>query len=146
VVIVASALGNAIAYLSAFAAGDTPRWALWLFVLSTVSLLTSIIVLGARRSDRAIGVLAFPVGLVALILLAGFSAALLTGPLTADSPLFLGLPVGAAIVVYGIGLLPLVILPVAYALTFSALTLTDADLERVRAAAARRAAERDGTG
>jgi hypothetical protein len=140
-----SAIGNAVAYLSAFAARDTPRWALWVFVVSTVSLLTSIIVLGARRSDRKLGILAIPVGLVALILFGGFSAALLAAPVTADSPLFLGLPAGAAIVVYGIGLLPLVILPVAYALTFSALTLTDADLERVRAAGARSVAERDGT-
>jgi hypothetical protein len=70
---------------------------------------------------------------------------LLAGPVTAESRLFLGLPAGAAIVVYGIGLLPLVILPVAYALTFSAMTLTDADLDRVRAAGARSAAERDGT-
>jgi hypothetical protein len=145
VVVLASAIGNAVAYLSAFAEGDTPRWALWVFVLSTVSLLTAIIVLGARRSGRKLGVLTIPIGLVALILLGGFSAALLAGPVTAESRLFLGLPAGAAIVVYAIGLLPLVILPVAYALTFSAMTLTDADLDRVRAAGARSAAERDGT-
>jgi hypothetical protein len=45
-------------------------------------------------------------------------------------------------VVFGIGLLPVLVLPVAYALTFEAQTLRDEDLERVRAAgAARRARE-----
>jgi hypothetical protein len=111
-------------------------------VLSTVSLLTSIIVLGARRSDRRLGVLTIPIALVALILLGGFSAALRAAPVTPESRLFFGLPAGAAIVVYVIGLLPLVILPVAYALTFSAMTLTDADLDRVRAAGARHTSDR----
>ena len=41
----------------------------------------------------------------------------------------------AAIVIYGIGLLPIIVLPVAYALTFEAMTLSAEDLERVRAMA-----------
>jgi hypothetical protein len=48
----------------------------------------------------------------------------------------LGLPRRAAIVLYGIGLLPLFVLPVAYALTFDEMTLSEEDLERVRRAAA----------
>ena len=35
----------------------------------------------------------------------------------------------------GIGLLPLLVLPIAYALTFDDMTLSEADLERVREAA-----------
>jgi hypothetical protein len=38
------------------------------------------------------------------------------------------------VILYGIGLLPVLVLPVAYGLTFDAATLSEADLERVRAA------------
>jgi hypothetical protein len=48
------------------------------------------------------------------------------------SSLFLGLPLRAAIVVYGIGLVPIVVLPVAYALTFETQTLSSEDVERVK--------------
>ena len=48
------------------------------------------------------------------------------------SRLWLGLPARAAVVIYGIGLLPIVVLPVAYALTFETQTLNAADVERVR--------------
>ncbi|MBA2239290.1 MAG: hypothetical protein H0W24_11405, partial [Lysobacter sp.] len=53
--------------------------------------------------------------------------------LGAAEPLLFGLPQRAAIIVYGVGLLPTLVLPVAYALTFEAQTLRDEDLERVRA-------------
>ncbi|HEX9084509.1 MAG TPA: hypothetical protein VF836_07205, partial [Gemmatimonadaceae bacterium] len=54
------------------------------------------------------------------------------GPL---STLWLGLPVRAAIVIYGVGLLPIIVLPIAYALTFETQTLSAEDVERVRALA-----------
>ena len=68
----------------------------------------------------------------------------LPADLGAAEPLLLGLPRRAAIVVYGIGLLPVLVLPVAYALTFEAQTLRDEDLERVRAAGAERRAREEG--
>ena len=50
--------------------------------------------------------------------------------------------IGCAIVLFGVGLLPLLAVPLAYALTFDDQTLSEEDLERVRrAAAARRGAE-----
>ena len=51
----------------------------------------------------------------------------------AAEPLWLGLPRRAAIILYGIGLLPTLVLPVAYALTFADQTLRPEDLERVLA-------------
>jgi hypothetical protein len=70
------------------------------------------------------------------VLAIGFCAALALpateGPL---SQLWLGLPAPAAIVIYGIGLLPIIVLPVAYALTFESQTLNAEDVERVRALA-----------
>jgi type II secretory pathway component PulM len=53
----------------------------------------------------------------------------------ADPTLFLGLPPRAAVVLLGIGLLPLLVLPIAYALTFDEMTLNEADWEKIREAA-----------
>ena len=68
------------------------------------------------------------------VLVVGFGAALALpateGPL---STLWLGLPARAAVVIYGVGLLPVIVLPVAYALTFETQTLNAEDVERVRA-------------
>ena len=131
-VVIVSTIGNALAYASAFSAGGAPTWAARLFAVCTVTLLSALIAMGARRGNRPLGALIAPIALTASLLLVGFVAALVVAPVTAATPLVGGLPVGAAIVVYGIGLIPMLILPVAYALTFSNLTLTDDDLKRVR--------------
>lgn len=93
-------------------------------------------ILGAARGRMGIGPLKYPFAFVVATLVVGFGAALVLpateGPL---SSLWLGLPARAAIVIYGIGLLPIVVLPVAYALTFESQTLNAEDVERVRALA-----------
>jgi len=91
-------------------------------------------ILGAARGQKGIGSLKLPFLFVVAVLALGFCAALAL-PAT-ESPLsrlWLGLPARAAVVIYGIGLLPIVVLPVAYALTFETQTLTAEDVERVRA-------------
>jgi hypothetical protein len=90
-------------------------------------------VLGAARGRRGVGPLKVPFLFVVVTLAAGFCAALaLPATESAQSHLWLGLPIRAALVIYGIGLLPIVVLPVAYALTFESQTLTAEDVERVR--------------
>lgn len=90
-------------------------------------------ILGAIRGGSGIGRLKIPFVFVALILIIGFIAALsLPATESEASKLWLGLPLRAAIVIYGIGLLPIVVLPVAYALTFETQTLSAEDVERVR--------------
>jgi hypothetical protein len=93
-------------------------------------------ILGAARGRRGIGPLKLPFLFVVAVLVIGFCAALAL-PATESplSKLWLGLPARAAVVIYGIGLLPIVVLPVAYALTFETQTLSADDLERVRAVA-----------
>jgi hypothetical protein len=90
-------------------------------------------ILGAARGDKGIGRLRIPFAFVALILIMGFLTALML-PATESpaSSLWLGLPLRAAIVIYGIGVLPIIVLPVAYALTFETQTLSAQDVERVR--------------
>jgi len=124
----------AIGYAGAFNKSGTPTWAPWFLALGVPVALGAIMILGAARGNRGIGALTFPFAFVVLVLAAGFAAALALpgadGPL---SRLWLGLPARAAIVIYGIGLLPIIILPVAYAMTFEEMTLSSQDLERVRA-------------
>jgi hypothetical protein len=126
----------AAAYAVAFSARGTPAWAAWLLALGIPVSLTAIMILGAARGRRGIGPLKIPFAFVALVLVIGFGAALALpateGPL---STLWLGLPARAAIVIYGVGLLPIVVLPIAYALTFETQTLSAEDVERVRALA-----------
>jgi hypothetical protein len=95
----------------------------------------STMTLGAARAGR-IGPLALPFGFVFLVVAGGFSLVLSLPPVDPAEPvLWLGLPPRAAIVLYGIGLLPLIAMPLVYALTFDRHTLGEADLERVRRAA-----------
>ena len=92
--------------------------------------------LGAARAGQRLGGLrrlALPFAAVLLILLGAFAAALSLP--AAGEPLLLGLPRRAAIVLYGVGVLPALILPIAYAVTFDELTLTEEDVARVREAA-----------
>ena len=132
-VLVIAILAIAIGYASAFKSGGAPEWAPWLLALGIPVALGSIMVLGAARGSSGIGALKIPILLVFVMLGSGFCLALALPPSEAgNSPLFLGLPLRAAIIVYGTGLLPTLILPIVYALTFETQTLSEADIARVR--------------
>src|SRR3982074_2422093 len=123
----------AIGYVAAFRQSGTPVWAPWLLALGIPVSLGAIMILGAARGRSGIGPLKLPFLFVVGVLAIGFCAALAL-PATESplSKLWLGLPARAAIVIYGIGLLPIVVLPVVYALTFETQTLSAEDVERVR--------------
>ncbi|HEX8243546.1 MAG TPA: hypothetical protein VF541_08625 [Longimicrobium sp.] len=129
-----SALAIAAAYAAAFLPGGAPGWAPWPMAMGIPTALVAVMVLGAARGGR-VGRLALPFAFSFVVLAAGFALALaLPANERAGAPLYLGLPLRAAIVIYGIGLFPIVVLPIAYALTFPEQTLNAADLERVRLA------------
>jgi hypothetical protein len=131
-----SAIGAAFA--AAIIAGQVPPWSAWVMAVATSFAMVATMALGAARARRPLGGLRrllVPFAAVLLIMLGAFAAALLLT--AAAEPLWLGLPRRAAIILYGIGVLPVLILPVAYALTFDELTLSAEDIERVREAASR---------
>ncbi len=135
----------AIGYAAAFFPGGTPVWAPWLLALGIPTALGAIMILGAARGQTGIGPLKYPFAFVVAALAIGFCAALALP--TSENPLsklWLGLPLRAAIVVYGIGLLPIIVLPVAYALTFETQTLSAEDVERVRVLAQENRARSEG--
>ncbi|HVG43369.1 MAG TPA: hypothetical protein VM890_01525 [Longimicrobium sp.] len=141
--LLAASLAIAAAYASAFLPGGAPAWAPWPMAMGIPAALLAVMVLGASRGGR-VGRLAIPFAFSALVLGGGFALALAL-PATAapGAPLYLGLPLRAAIVLYGIGLFPIVVLPIAYALTFSEQTLNAEDIERVRLAGQEWARGRD---
>lgn len=137
----------AAAYASAFRDAGAPRWAPWLLATGVPLALVGVMVLGAARSGHLPRSLALAFGVVGLMLAGGFALALaLPADLGATEPLVLGLPRRAAIIVYGVGLLPVFVLPAAYALTFDAQTLRAEDLELVRRVAAEQRTARGGEG
>jgi hypothetical protein len=135
--LVVATLMIAAAYASALLrAGGPAPWAPWMFALGVPLAIVAIMVLGAARGRRGgVGRLIAPMTFVGLALAIGFGLALALpaneGP---TSTLVLGLPLRAAVILYGIGLMPIVVLPVAYAFTFETQTLNAADIERVRQA------------
>jgi len=124
------------AYALAFTAGGAPPWAAWALAIGAPAALAAVMLLGAARRGRVAPAVAWAIGLTFGVLVLSFGAALLLP--AAEGPggrLLLGLPLRTAIVLYGVGLVPLLFLPWAYAASFDDATLTEADLERVRRAA-----------
>ena len=145
VALVSGILAIALGYAAAFFPGGAPPWAPWLLALGIPIALGAIMILGAARGRMGIGPLKYPFAFVVAVLAIGFCAALALPPTESPlSRLWLGLPARAAIVIYGIGLLPIIVLPVAYALTFEAQTLSAEDVERVRELARENRARSEG--
>lgn len=110
----------------------------WVAALSGAAFPVALMGLGAARRGR-LGALRWP--LLALgVLLAGGLAAVLALP--DGGPDVAGLPLGTAIMIFGIIPVPLALVGLAYAATFERWTLREEDLERIR----RIKAEREGEG
>lgn len=132
VVLGTAAIG--VTYLSAFFGDEPVRWGPPTFVVGVACIMVGMMVMGAA-TDRGVGRLAIPFALTWLLLVGGFAWVFRAPP---SGELWLGLPPAAAIIIYGIGLAPVLVLPLAYALTFDSITLRPEDIERVREAAAAR--------
>ncbi len=133
--VVASTVSVTVGYASAFLPAGAPPWGQWTFIVGLALMMTAMMVLGAARSGRPMGLLWLAFGFTFVVLVGGFGLALVIPPPTADSSLWFGLPAGAAVVLYGVGLLPLAVLPLAYALTFDDSSLDEDGLARLRKAA-----------
>jgi hypothetical protein len=121
-----------LAYLSAFLPGGAPAWAPWALATGTAALMVALMALGAARSGRPLGVMKWALAFTFVVVAGGLGLALALPAEGVGTRLWLGLPARAAIVLYGVGLLPTLVLPLAYALTFDRLTLTDEDVARVK--------------
>ena len=135
--VVGGLLAQLGAYVVAIAVGpDAPAIA-WLAIIGIAMTLAGTLVIGATRNGR----LSRPATLAAVVLLLvpllTLGGALLLPPETATSSLLLGLPRRAALVLLGLGVLPLFILPFAYASDANITALDAETLAGIRAEAER---------
>lgn len=143
VVLILSMAAIGLAYAAVFVSAGAATWSAWVMAIATPLAMVSTMTLGAARTGKAnsgLGRLVIPFAVVLLIMLGAFTLAFILP--ASGEPLLLGIPRRAAIVMYGIGVIPVFILPLAYAVTFDELTLTEDDIERVREAARQAEAER----
>jgi hypothetical protein len=138
--LVISTIAIVAAYASAFLPGGAGKISGLLMAFGIATMAVSLMILGAVRDGEKLGILGFAFGFVFVVLIAGFSAALfMPNADTAMMKLWLGLPPRAAIIIYGVGILPVLVLPIVYARTFESRTLTAADLDAIRRIAAENA-------
>jgi len=99
-----------------------------IFAVLAVSFPVALVVVGACRDGR-LGPLAWPLVALTLILEGSVATMLWWRGRVADGPWVAGLPISAAVMIYGLFLAPLLLVGLAYALTFSRFTLREEDLE-----------------
>jgi hypothetical protein len=135
----------ALSYAAVFVVTPTPAWAAWTLAIGANGIIMTLMAIGAVRHDRLPRSLAWTfVGLFVLCAGAFVIALALPANEGVGGPLLLGLPLRTAIVLYSVGVVPIAVLPLAYALTFDSSTLSADDLTRVRAAYERVRAARAG--
>lgn len=125
----------ALAYALAFAGSTT--LAPWGLSLGAACVLAALLWLGARRGGRLPRRLGAALAIAGAATAAGFAWALVAAAPTAGGPLLLGLPRVTAILLIVAGAVPLVLLPIAYAVAFDREVLDDDTLRRVRDLAAK---------
>jgi hypothetical protein len=128
-----SCLAIGVGYATAFLPGGAPTWAPWCLALGTNGMLMSLMALGALRRGRLAPSLQWTFAGMFALCSGAFAAALwLPAHEGAGGPLLLGLPLRSAVVLYGIGVAPILVLPLVWARTFESSTLSDEDLHRLR--------------
>ena len=120
----------ASAYGLAFA-GNT-QLAPWGLALGAACVLTAMLWLGARRAGRLPRRLGIALGVAGLATAVGFTWALIAPAPVAGGALLFGLPRATALMLLLAGAVPLIVLPLAYALAFDREVLDDETLRRAR--------------
>lgn len=132
-IIFASMLLLGGSYASAFLPGGPPAFVPWVFATATASAMIAVLMLGVARKGIRLGILGWVFGFCFLCVAGGFGMALAAEPVAAGARLWLGLPGGAATILFVVAFPPMLVLPLAYALTFDTVTLSDAELDVLRA-------------
>lgn len=106
-------------YAATIIRGTAPGWAPWALALGIAATAVGLFVLGSASRGKVRPAIVLTLTLLFLDLAASFGAALTMRPDEGiDGRLLLGLPLRLAIVFYGVGFVPLLVLPVVFGLTF----------------------------
>lgn len=131
--IVLATLLAAASYGATLLSGAPPVWAPWALALSIGLATTGFFIAGAIRRGRIAPVLVLTFVVVLIVVTGSFWIALgLPAHEGAGGPLLLGLPLRTAIVLIGVGLLPMGVLPLIYAWSFDHGILSEEDVARIR--------------
>lgn len=125
----------AAAYAGQFTGHASSRYPAASLALGASIVLASLLALAARRPGGTPRALRVTVRLAFVATLGGLGYALIAPAPTAGGPLLLGLPRVTAVMLLVTGLVPLVVLPIAYARAFDRDVLGEGDVERIAAAA-----------
>ena len=101
------------------------------FTLLAAAFPFALMVLGALRGDR-LGAAALPIALLLVMVELSLVGMLLLRGRAPEGPWLGGLPLAAALQVYGIFLLPLAVTALGFALTFRRFGVGEEELERLR--------------
>ena len=127
----------AAAYASAFLPGGATIISALLMIIGIATMAVALMILGAIREGTRAGPIGFALLFLFVVLVAGFGIPLFF----TSREIWLGLPATTAIVVYGVGILPVFVLPLVYAWTFDDRTLNSEDIERIKELAKKRVAD-----
>ena len=133
-------------YAGSFAPGGPAAWAPWCLSTGTCGALMSMMALGSVRRGRMAPVLRW-VFAGMFIWCAGCFAIALALPANegAGGTLLFGFPLRSTVVLLGIAVVPILVFPIAWALTFDSAMLSDEDLRKLREAQAAMARAHDGS-
>ena len=115
-------------------------WAPWCLAIGTCGALMSMMALGAIRRGKIAPVLRWVFAGMFLFCAGCFCVALAIPPNEgAGGPLLFNFPLRSTIVLLGVAIVPILVMPFAWALTFESSMLSDADLQQLREAQRRMA-------
>lgn len=120
-------------------------WSPWCLAIGTCGALTSLMALGAVRRGHITPVLRWVFAGMFVFCTCCFCIPLaMPANEGAGGPLLFGFPLRSTIVLLGVAVVPILVFPFAWALTFDSAMLSEDDLRRLREAQAAMARERDG--
>jgi hypothetical protein len=124
-------------YAGSFAPGGPTTWAPWCISTGTCGALMSLMALGAVRRGRIAPVLQWVFAGMFLWCGGCFAVALaLPANEGVGGTLLFGFPLRSTIVLLGVAVVPILVFPLAWALTFDSSMLSEDDLRRLREAQA----------
>jgi hypothetical protein len=119
-----------LAYASAWV--GAPTWGVWCMIVGSAFCMSAATALGAANSHVRSARVAFAAVFLFVVIVVGFGTPMLLAPDAPDGPLVLGLPLRVAIEFYGVGLLPVFVVPLLFALEFRSDGLDDVALAALR--------------
>ena len=124
-------------YVGAFLPGGPAAWPPWCLAIGTCGTLMSLMALGAVRRGRITPVLRWVFAAMFLFCAGCFCVALaMPANEGAGGTLLFGFPLRSTIVLIGVAVVPILVFPFAWALTFDTSMLSEEDLRRLREAQA----------